>query len=126
MTRFGKFAGLTCGAVLALALALSFAPPVARAGSGPTYCWNEATNPLGPNKCSTNEQCDGARTCSQANFCQGTARTPNPGPKGPTYCWNEANNPDGPNKCSNNGQCDGARTCSQFGYCQGESGHATK
>jgi hypothetical protein len=124
MTRFGKLASLTCGIVLALTLSL--APTVAQAGSGPTFCWNEANNPGGPNRCTNNSQCDGARTCSQSGYCQGTARQPNPGPKGPSYCWNEANNPGGPNRCTNNLQCDGARTCSQSGYCQGNAGHAPR
>ncbi|WP_442941767.1 hypothetical protein [Nostoc sp.] len=128
MTRFSKFVNLTVLAVLALALSLamtlSLRPAVVLAGSGPSYCWNEANNPGGPNRCSNNQQCDGARTCSSSGFCQGTAREPNPGPKGPTYCWDEATNPGGSNRCSNDNQCDGARTCSSSGFCQGEAGHA--
>lgn len=107
MTRFGKFAPLTGRPILALALALSLAPAIARAGSSPTYCHNEATNPGGPSRCGSQATgitqsipldvlCDGARTCSKAFFCQGTARQPNPGPVGtPTYCHDELNQPRG-------------------------------
>jgi len=100
-------------------------PTVALAGSGPSYCHDEAKNAKGSNKCSTNTDCDGARTCSQFGWCQGTARTPNPGPKGVTYCHDEAKNAKGPNRCSGPADCDGARTCSQFGWCQGTAGHAS-
>ena len=30
---------------------------------------NEANNPLGPNRCSNNSQCEGARTCSMYGWC---------------------------------------------------------
>ncbi|MEY3220712.1 MAG: hypothetical protein RIT27_2069 [Pseudomonadota bacterium] len=40
---------------------------------GPTYCWDEAKNPDGPNRCTNSNQCDGARLCSGAGWCQGTS-----------------------------------------------------
>ena len=146
MTRFGKFAPLTGRPILALALALSLAPAIARAGSSPTYCHNEATNPGGPSRCGSQATgitqsipldvlCDGARTCSKAFFCQGTARQPNPGPVGtPTYCHDKSTNLEGPTRCSGpnvNLACDGERTCSQSrpgegGVCTGNSGHAAQ
>ena len=110
--------------VMAGLVALAVAPTVAQAGSGPSYCWNEARNQRGPNRCTNNNECDGARTCSSAGWCQGTARTPNPGPKGPTYCWDEARNRRGQNRCTNDRECDGARTCDPRGWCQGNAGHA--
>ena len=30
---------------------------------------NEALNPLGPNRCNSNADCEGARTCSQWGWC---------------------------------------------------------
>lgn len=48
--------------------------PVAHAGDSPNYCHDEATNPRGPNQCSSHAECDGARTCSSAGWCQGTSR----------------------------------------------------
>ena len=94
MTRFGKFAPLTGRPILALALALSLAPAIARAGSSPTYCHNEATNPGGPSRCGSQATgitqsipldvlCDGARTCSKAFFCQGRPGSPIRGPLAP-------------------------------------------
>ena len=34
---------------------------------------NEAHNPLGSNRCTSNSQCDGFRTCSIYRWCQGWA-----------------------------------------------------
>ena len=39
--------------VMAGLVALAVAPTVAQAGSGPSYCWNEARNQRGPNGCDT-------------------------------------------------------------------------
>ena len=113
------------GVALLVALFCVIPLPI-QAGSGPSYCHDEAKNPGGSNRCTVNTDCDGARTCSGAGWCQGAARTPNPGHKGPTYCWNEAKNPGGSNRCTINTQCDGARTCSGGGWCQGRAGHASK
>ncbi|MDO9018311.1 MAG: hypothetical protein Q8S73_12195 [Deltaproteobacteria bacterium] len=107
-------------------VSLALMPAAAQAGSGPSFCWDEARNPGGANRCTNSQQCDGARTCSAAGWCQGTARTPNPGPKGPNYCWDEARNPGGANRCTNSQQCDGARTCSAAGWCQGTAGHVSR
>ena len=93
------------------------------AGSGPTYCHDESTNPRGENQCDTDMDCDGERYCSSL-WCQGTSRSPDPGPKGPTYCHDESNNPGGPNHCRTDMDCDGARTCGSDGVCQGDAGHA--
>lgn len=60
--------------VLAGLMAMALAPVVAQAGNHPCYSWNEARNPGGANRCTNNQQCDGARTCSAAGWCQGTAR----------------------------------------------------
>ena len=54
-----------------MALFLGMAP--AWAGSGPTYCHDEAKNAGGSNRCKTAADCDGARTCSPAGWCQGNA-----------------------------------------------------
>ena len=60
--------------VLGLVLCGSFiSSATVFAGSGPSYCYNEAITKLGPNKCSTNSDCDGARTCSPHGWCQGDA-----------------------------------------------------
>ena len=40
----------------------------------PEYDWDEATNPLGPNQCSDDCECDGARDCSDFGWCEGIAR----------------------------------------------------
>ena len=45
---------------------------------------NEALNPLGPNRCSTNADCEGARTCSSFGWCMGS-----------TYCIPLSNGPTG-------------------------------
>ncbi|MGH8610984.1 MAG: hypothetical protein ACREYF_02775 [Gammaproteobacteria bacterium] len=119
MSKKLKF--LRAGLVAAI---LGVATMAAQGGSGPAYCRDEAKNKAGPNRCTTNQDCDGARTCSGAGWCQGTSRKPDPGAKGPNYCWDEAKNPRGPNQCSNNNECDGARTCSSAGWCQGTAGHS--
>ena len=36
---------------------------------------NEAVNVNGPNRCTVDSQCDGFRTCSSYNWCQGWAGT---------------------------------------------------
>ncbi|MEM7156162.1 MAG: hypothetical protein AAF799_25135 [Myxococcota bacterium] len=38
------------------------------------YEWDEATNPLGPNQCNDDCECDGARDCSPFGWCEGIAR----------------------------------------------------
>lgn len=67
-----------------VAAMMALAPGVASAGDGVGYTWDEAKNPLGPNKCKTDKECDGLRTCSPHGWCQGTARpvaiTPAPVP----------------------------------------------
>lgn len=89
----------------------------------PNYHHNEAKNRLGPNRCKTHCDCDGARTCSPHGWCQGVARPPVRHPKvncvSPNYRHNEANNRPGPNRCKTHCDCDGARTCSAHGWCQG-------
>ncbi|WP_158513094.1 RICIN domain-containing protein [Myxococcus hansupus] len=63
------------------ALALLLLPLTAAAGPGPNYRWDESRNRPGPNRCHDASQCDGARTCSPAGWCQGEARpTPPPPP----------------------------------------------
>ena len=104
---------------LALLVALFCVIPLPiQAGSGPSYFHDESKNPYGPNRCTVDTECDGARTCSVAGWCQGTARPPN-GPKGRNYYWNEANNLGGSGRCTVAEQCDGARYCSSYGWCQG-------
>ncbi|MCH9682027.1 MAG: hypothetical protein K0V04_11375 [Deltaproteobacteria bacterium] len=83
------------------------------------YVHDEATNPLGSNQCSTDCECDGARTCSQWGWCQGTSRGDSC--TSTDYFHDEATNPLGSNQCSNSCECDGARTCSPWGWCQGTS-----
>ncbi len=66
------------------ALALLLLPLAAVAGPGPNYRWDESRNRPGPNRCQNASQCDGARTCSPAGWCQGEARpTPPPPPPPP-------------------------------------------
>ncbi|WP_163995868.1 RICIN domain-containing protein [Pyxidicoccus caerfyrddinensis] len=66
-----------------VALALLLLPLTAAAGPGPNYRWDESRNRPGPNRCHDDSQCDGARTCSPAGWCQGEARpTPPPPPPG--------------------------------------------
>jgi hypothetical protein len=36
---------------------------------GPSYSWDEATNPGGPNRCNNDYQCSGTRTCSDWGWC---------------------------------------------------------
>jgi hypothetical protein len=62
------------------ALALLLLPLTAAAGPGPDYRWDESRNRPGPNRCDTSSQCDGARTCSPAGWCQGEARPMPPPP----------------------------------------------
>ena len=33
---------------------------------------DEALNPMGPNRCTSNAWCEGARTCSPWGWCEGT------------------------------------------------------
>jgi hypothetical protein len=49
-----------------------FAHPNARCNT-PAYHWNEAFNAGGPGRCTSDCQCDGARTCG-GGTCGGTAR----------------------------------------------------
>ncbi|MCK8503244.1 RICIN domain-containing protein [Myxococcus fulvus] len=66
-----------------MALALLLLPMTAAAGPGPDYRWDESRNRPGPNRCHSSSECDGARTCSPAGWCQGEARpTPPPPPPG--------------------------------------------
>ena len=83
---------------------------------------NEATNPLGPNRCTSSSQCDGARTCSQWGWCEGVSGCGSNDSQLNLCGINEATNPLGPNRCTSNSQCDGARTCSQYNWCEGVSG----
>ncbi|QSQ25552.1 RICIN domain-containing protein [Pyxidicoccus parkwayensis] len=62
------------------ALALLLLPLTAAAGPGPEYRWDESRNRPGPNRCHDSSQCDGARTCSPAGWCQGEARPMPPPP----------------------------------------------
>ncbi|KAG2431713.1 hypothetical protein HXX76_009212 [Chlamydomonas incerta] len=55
-----------------------------------TYSWNEATNSLGPSRCSSDCECAGARYCSSFGFCAGVATLagappppPRPSPRPP-------------------------------------------
>jgi len=67
------------------ALALLFLPLTAAAGSGPHYRWDESKNRPAASRCRNDSQCDGARTCSHAGWCQGEARpTPPPPPPPPS------------------------------------------
>ncbi|WPB73241.1 RICIN domain-containing protein [Archangium violaceum] len=63
-----------------VALALLLLPLTAAAGPGPDYRWDESRNRPGPNRCRDSSQCDGARTCSPAGWCQGEARPMPPPP----------------------------------------------
>ncbi|ATB31873.1 RICIN domain-containing protein [Melittangium boletus] len=65
------------------ALALLFLPLTAAAGPGPHYRWDESKNRPAPNRCRNDSQCDGARTCSPAGWCQGEARPLPPPPPPP-------------------------------------------
>ncbi|WP_426754703.1 RICIN domain-containing protein [Myxococcus sp. Y35] len=65
------------------ALALLLLPLTAAAGPGPNYRWDESRNRPGPNRCHDSMQCDGARTCSPAGWCQGEARPTPPPPLPP-------------------------------------------
>jgi hypothetical protein len=67
-------------------LALLLLPLTAAAGPGPEFRWDESRNRPGPNRCHDSSQCDGARTCSPAGWCQGEARPTPPPP--PTSHWN--------------------------------------
>lgn len=82
------------------------------------YYHDEAANPLGSNRCSSDCDCDGMRTCSPFGWCQGEAR-PFVGCTSTSFYWNEAWTPYGANQCSNDCDCDGARRCSPWGWCQG-------
>lgn len=82
------------------------------------HVWDEADNPGGANRCADDCQCDGARACNDAGWCEGEARPPM-SCLSPHYLWNEAVNVAGPNRCMNACQCDGKRTCSDAGWCQG-------
>ncbi|HEX2569486.1 MAG TPA: RICIN domain-containing protein [Polyangia bacterium] len=59
---------------LAVALVLGAWTATAHAGDNPGYRWDESQNPGGPNRCTNQWQCDGARTCSPYGWCQGVAR----------------------------------------------------
>ena len=68
--------GRTFGLALVFGVAaLTLNAPIVQAGNGPGYCHDEATNKMGPNRCSSNNDCDGARTCSGSGYCQGTSRS---------------------------------------------------
>ncbi len=62
------------------ALALLLLPLTASAGPNPNYRWDESKNRPGPNRCRTDSQCDGARSCSPSGWCQGEARPAPPPP----------------------------------------------
>ena len=96
------------------------------------YYWDEARNPMGPNTCENDMQCDGLRVCN-AGWCQGDARQPGYVPTQPVqfyvaprpmktvdYYWDESRNPQGSNRCEDDWQCDGLRQCAD-GMCQGTS-----
>ena len=91
---------------------------------------NEASNSLGPNRCQSNEDCQGERICSLAGLCEGESNcpipvpTPTPSPaslKGGSCDINEAYNPRGPSRCWDDSECQGYRMCSYEGYCYGNS-----
>ncbi|MET0403826.1 MAG: RICIN domain-containing protein [Cystobacter sp.] len=71
------------------ALALLLLPLTAGAGPNSQYRWDESNNRPGPSRCRTDSQCDGARTCSPAGWCQGDARPvpPPPPPPPPRPDW---------------------------------------
>lgn len=83
-----------------------------------SYTRDESVNPMGPSRCSSDCDCDGARSCSSSNFCQGEARSC----VGEDYLWDESLNTrpygcDDENDC----ECDGGRTCSFAGFCEGRA-----
>ena len=56
-------AGLIFGLALMFGVtAITMNANNAQAGSGPNYCHDEAANKQGTNRCSSNNDCDGART----------------------------------------------------------------
>ena len=105
--------------------------PAPKDCKSPNYNHNESLNKKGPNQCSNNCDCDGQRTCSPWNWCEGDARPSKPKPKpkpkpkvsctSKRYYHNEAKNRQGSNRCRNHCECDGARKCSIHGWCTGRS-----
>ena len=84
------------------------------------YDYDEATTSTGPNTCSNDCHCDGARTCSELGYCQGFAGECGQPPLSCTDpCWEVEE----PGHCTNDCECDGARTChSSFLVCIGDAG----
>ena len=83
--------------------------------------YDEAQNSLGANRCYMDNECAGARTCSDWGWCQGVSGCDvSPAPAAPVNnaCnYDEATNPMGPNRCTVSTECAGARTCSMYGWC---------
>ena len=70
--------------------------------------YDEAQNPLGPNRCTSDAECAGARTCSDFAWCEGDSECD---AKTQDACnYDESKNPLGPNRCTENNECAGART----------------
>lgn len=94
--RSGSRWAVRFGAALAaLLLPLS----MAQAGTSPEYRRDESRNEGGPNRCRSDAQCDGLRTCSPAGWCQGEARPaprpPPPPPPPPSEEWGWGRGPRG-------------------------------
>ena len=81
---------------------------------GKPYCkLDEDLNSLGPNRCSTDDECEGTRTCSAAGWCQfdvlGVDDSGCIKKLGQSCELDEAKNSRGQNRCSKNRHCAGNR-----------------
>lgn len=110
--------------ILVFAMMMAFASTLKLASHEGQYAWFTVNEKISKNRCTSANQCDGQRTCSQFGWCQGTPRPA----KNANYRYDEAVTG---NKCptqstdnnwaNRNYYCDGKRTCSAFGWCQGTS-----
>ena len=88
---------------------------------------DESLNPSGENRCSTNDDCQGNRWCSEWGWCHGDSGCKEedkddetkPDPQPDNMCLiDEMFNEMGPNRCNTDNECKGDRICcTEMNYC---------
>jgi hypothetical protein len=95
--------------------------------NNPNFVWDENQNRIGSYSCWTDCDCDGMRTCTSENWCDGIARqlqNSSECNKTRFYTYDESIGYDGKgqstcNTKNNSCECNGLRLCDYAGYCQG-------